>query len=80
MSGVTGAGTRHYDAYTFENGESNGCITVTLDSECDLFSETYLNSYNPTNLCENYLADAGKSVIGGPQSYTFLMQAGARFS
>jgi len=77
--GVTGVGTRHYDAYTFENGESNACISVTLDAECELFSETYLNSYNPTNLCENYLGDPGKSVIGGPQSYALTVPAGARF-
>ena len=78
--GVVGAGiNRHYDAYTFENAESNACITVTLNSDCELFSEAYLNSYNPTNLCQNYLADAGTSIIGGPKSYTFNVSAGARF-
>jgi len=77
---LIGTGTdRHYDAYTFEDGKSNACITVTLDSDCELFSEAYLNSYNPTNLCQNYLAEAGTSVIGGPKSYSFTVAAGARF-
>src|SRR6185369_7244764 len=62
-----------------ENGESNACITVTLEADCELFSGTYLNSYDPANLCQNYLADAGNSVIGGPKSYSFNVAAGARF-
>jgi autotransporter-associated beta strand protein len=79
--GATATGTtRHYDAYTFINGESNACITVTLDTDCELFSASYLDSYNPSNLCQNYRADAGTSVIGGSKSYSFNVVAKARFS
>jgi autotransporter-associated beta strand protein len=70
---------RHYDAFVFENGESNACITVTLTSDGELFSASYSNQYNPASLCQNYLADAGGSVVGGPRSYSFRVSAGARF-
>src|SRR6185503_17910492 len=74
------AGDRFYDAYVFENGESNACITVTLEAPCELFSAAYTNSYAPANLCQNYLADPGSSIIGGPKSYFFSVGAGARFA
>lgn len=68
---------RLFDAYTFVNGESNACITVSLSAACDLFSAAYLDTYNPAILCQNYLADMGNSLIdGGTNSYSF--QVGAR--
>ena len=57
--GWSGIGTRYYDAYPFINGPSNACITVALRAECDLFSAAYLENYDPTNLCAQYLADRG---------------------
>lgn len=77
--GSVGSAAINYDAYTFENGESNACITVTLASDCDVFSGAYLNSYNPASLCQNYLADAGTSTGGGTNQYSFNVPARARF-
>ena len=79
--GVSGTGTpRFFDAYTFVNGESNACITVSLSAQCNLFSAAYIDSYNPTNLCANYLADMGPSVTdGNTNSYSFNVDARARF-
>ena len=75
----TATGDRAYDAYTFENGESNACITVTLQNNCGtvLFSTAYTNTYNPGNLCQNYLADMGSSLASN--SYAFQAGPGARF-
>jgi hypothetical protein len=78
--GPTGAlGNRDYDAYVFENGDSNACITVGFESPCGpaLFSAAYTNAYNPINLCQNYLADAGNSSPSN--GYSFRMGARARF-
>jgi subtilisin-like proprotein convertase family protein len=54
-----------YDAYPFQNGESNACITVSVTAPCVLFCAAYLDSFNPTNICENYLADTGFSAFEG---------------
>jgi autotransporter-associated beta strand protein len=70
---------RFYDAFTFVNGESNACISVTLQSAADLFSVAYRDSYNPANLCQNYLADMGDSTGDGQTNYAFRVAAGARF-
>jgi autotransporter-associated beta strand protein len=71
-------GDRPYDAYTFENGPTNACITVTLQSDgCPLFSAAYSNAYNPVNLCQNYLADMGSSAP--LNNYSFRVGPGARF-
>jgi len=40
-------GNRFYDAYTFENGDTNACISITLQASCDLFSVAYTNAYDP---------------------------------
>lgn len=81
--GVFDTAGRSYDAYTYVNTTSTtACITVRLDDRgCggnDLFSAAYLGSYDPTNVCTNYLADAGGSpaVVG---SYSFNVPAGATF-
>jgi hypothetical protein len=78
--GATGVvpGDRFYDAYTFENGPTNACITVTLQSGgCPLFSAAYTNAYNPLNLCQNYLADMGSTLA--INNYSFNVGRGARF-
>jgi len=71
-----------YESHTFQNGPSNACITVTLQTPSDvaLFSAAYLGSFNPTNLCENYLGDSGDSTIGlvypfGSRTYSFEVGA-----
>ena len=70
-----------YDAYTFINGESNACVTVTLAAPGSLFSAAYLGSYTPTNLWLNYLADLGYiyGTGGGTNSYSFTVPAQTPF-
>jgi subtilisin-like proprotein convertase family protein len=80
--GPLGAGNRSYDAYTFQNGPSNACITVTLTAPLsDLFSAAYNGSFDPTNLCGNYVADAGTSTANllTPTAYSFDVAANATF-
>jgi autotransporter-associated beta strand protein len=80
--GPTSAGNRSYDAYTFENGPSNACITVTLTAPLgNLFSAAYNNSFNPASLCANYLADAGVSTANllTPTTYSFNVAANSIF-
>jgi len=78
--GPIGVVPNHYDTYTFENGESNACVTVTLSTACDLFSAAYLGSYSSTNFCQNYLSDMGNSTgTSGSNSYSFSVPARARF-
>ncbi|TAL00001.1 MAG: hypothetical protein EPO07_10235, partial [Verrucomicrobia bacterium] len=61
------ASNHAYDAYQFKNGPSNTCFTVTLTSPlADLFSAAYLKNFTPTDLCSNYLADAGLSTAEAP--------------
>jgi len=58
---------RHYDSYTFTNDTgSTQCVTVDMDAmTCVgtnfIFGAAYLGSFDPTNLCTNYLADSGSS-------------------
>jgi fibronectin-binding autotransporter adhesin len=70
---------RHYDAYTFYSA-SNACVSVTLTNDCGLrlFSVAYLGSYDPSNLCANYLGDQGSS--GTNNAYSFNVTAGTTFS
>ena len=35
--------------------------------------------FNPTNLCENYLGDAGNSTAGATRSYSFNVPANSMF-
>ncbi len=73
------------DNYTFRNGPSNSCITVT--AECDSIGEimlasAYLGSYDPLNpnKCVNYLADGGTEVgLGVPTTFSFNVASNAVF-
>jgi hypothetical protein len=71
---------RHYDSYTYTNATSSPqCVTVTVNESCGnnaLLSAAYLNTFDPNNLCSNYLADMG--VAGPAFSYSFTLPAGAR--
>jgi autotransporter-associated beta strand protein len=75
-----GAAARFYDAFVFENGESNACITATLISDNLFFGAIYTNSYNPANLSQNYMTDMGSSPLPGlPASCGFNVQPRGRF-
>jgi hypothetical protein len=59
----------------------SACVNVDLSGPCspdsglNLFSAAYLGSFNPANVCQNYLADSGTSSIGH-QTYSFDLPAG----
>ena len=65
--GTLGSGPRLYDIYSFTNSVGvSACVTITLTANCDpstnpITSAAYLGSFNPSNLCQNYLGDLGNS-------------------
>jgi hypothetical protein len=71
-----------YDAYNYTNTSGGqACVTVRLDaSACPgaLFSASYLGSYDPANLCANFLADLGSNPASSG-SYSFSVPAGAGY-
>lgn len=86
--GSSGSSTLRYDTYTLTNqSASPACVTVTTTSSCgvNVFASAYMTSYTPpppsSNLCVNYLADAGNSPqsngVGG--AFSFTVPAGATF-
>ncbi|HMV81491.1 MAG TPA: hypothetical protein PLD20_18535 [Blastocatellia bacterium] len=83
---ATATGQRAYDAYTFRNsGTTQACVTVTLNVPQQLGANyqanSYLGSFNPNDLCANYLADPGVSsaTLSVPVVYSHLVAAGATF-
>ncbi|HMA33653.1 MAG TPA: S8 family serine peptidase, partial [Chloroflexia bacterium] len=84
--GTVANGPYHYRSYTYVNNTGGtACVSVTLDpqtcgntSAMPLHSSAYLTSFDPNNLCTNYLADIGLSPVG-PTTYAFSVPAGATF-
>ncbi len=81
-----GTGVRYFDGYTFTNASTvDTCVTVNVsaDASCNgvnqVFSAAYLDSYDPQNLCTNYLADEGSSPDLGFSDYSFVVPAGRDF-
>ena len=64
---ITGDTNQHaYDLYTFTNGPAAACATITTTATCPnatnaIITVAYLGSFDPTNLCTNYLGDPGGS-------------------
>jgi hypothetical protein len=69
-------GVRHADVYSFLNGASNACVTVSLTTTCALYSAVFTNTFDPRDLCRNYLADPGRP---GLSDYSFEVGPGAAF-
>jgi subtilisin-like proprotein convertase family protein len=79
--GVT-PGSFHYDVYTFTNNTADdACVTVQLAASCDLQAVAYLDTFVPSDVSSNYLADSGFSTVGagGTLTFSFSVPAGARF-
>jgi hypothetical protein len=60
----------HYDAYTFTNTTgSTQCVTVGIDTDCQgsnfIFTAAYLGTFDPNNICSNWIADEGQSPVSG---------------
>lgn len=79
-----GANPFHYSIHEFTNNGPATCVTVMLNVPCaastnQLHSSAYLTSFNPSDLCANYLGDSGTSVADGSLGYSFQVGAGAKF-
>jgi hypothetical protein len=80
-------GTKRFQTFNFRNeAAAPACFTVTINAALggagDIESAAYLNSYNPANLCENYLGDSGVVGLGttlGSASYSFVVPAESDF-
>jgi hypothetical protein len=56
----------HYDSYTFTNTSgSTQCVTIDTNTECNralsIFIAAYLGSFDPNNICTNWIGDSGFS-------------------
>ncbi|MBI4852098.1 MAG: NHL repeat-containing protein [Acidobacteria bacterium] len=76
------SGNFKYDAYRFQNTtDEDRCITVNLNkvscNNTSLFAAAYLNCFNPNNIAQNYIADAGTSAVN--RGFSFNIPAGAQF-
>lgn len=75
----------HYDAYTFTNANgSTQCVTVGIDTNCQgsnfIFTSAYLGTFDPNNICANWIADEGQSPIpGNPTPFSFNIEDGQTF-
>src|SRR5262245_17136211 len=80
-------GTKRFQTFNFTNNSAAaGCFTVTINAALggagDIESAAYLGTYDPTNLCLNYLGDSGVVGLGttlGSASYSFTVPAEAQF-
>ena len=79
-------GTFRYDSYTLTNSSAAAvCVSITLDPQkCTgtsyLQSAAYLGSFNPANICQNYLGDIGTSPEAGtPKTYSVTVPANSTF-
>ena len=80
-------GTKRFQTYTFRNNSvSAACFTVTINAALggagDIESAAYLGSYDPTNLCLNYLGDTGIVGLGTTipnVSYSFVVPGQSDF-
>jgi hypothetical protein len=80
--GISGTGPYYYDTYTLSNTTgSTQCVSVTylLTGTGNVFVTAYSNSFDPTNLSTNYLADGGSSSSTAvtPYTFSFNMASGA---
>ena len=77
-------GTYRYDVHRFTNGLNAACVSITLTPEFDsgaavaLQSVSYLNGFDPSNPCVNYVADGGSPSIE-PRTYGFKVEPGQVF-
>lgn len=74
------AGLYRYDTHTFTNGGAPACVTVTVTTPCTganfIQAAAYLGSFNPANVCQNFLADIGASPGANvPKSFSFVVPA-----
>src|SRR6266700_381198 len=75
---------RHYDSYTFTNTTgATQCVTVDTNTACTgtnfIFIGAYLGSFDPNNVCTNWIGDAGSSP-NPDQPFQFNVDDGQTFA
>jgi hypothetical protein len=79
---IFATGPFFYDVHTFVNPEPGPlCVDLTMDGTCtdgNLQLNAYLGSYDPMNICTNYLGDPGMStgIPITPYMYSVEIPAG----
>jgi hypothetical protein len=79
------AGAIHYDAYTFTNTTGSAqCVTVDINTDCQgsnfIFTAAYLGTFDPNNICTNWIADEGQSPVpGNTTPFSFNIEDGQTF-
>lgn len=74
-----------FNTHTFTNDGPDTCATVLLHAGCSgaktlFYAAAYLNAFDPSDLCANYLGEIGGNVEGGgPHAFSFPVPTGARF-
>ena len=74
----------HYDAYTFTNTTgSMQCVTVDTNTACTgtnfIFIAAYLGSFDPNNICTNWIGDSGPGSPNPDQPFDVEVPDGQTF-
>lgn len=81
---ITSTDVLRYNTYEFRNNsDASQCVNITVVNEScgavQLQSATYLNNYDPNNLCTSFLGDIG-STATGTHSYSVTVPAWTRYT
>jgi len=73
----------HYDAYTFTNTTgATQCVTIDTSTACTgnnfIFVAAYLDSFDPSNICNNWIGDSGSSP-NPQQAFSLTIEIGETF-
>jgi hypothetical protein len=79
--GIIGAGSITFDDFAFTNTSATPtCVEVAYraltGNGAGIFSVAYLGSFNPADITQNWLSDAGLSPGSGAVTYSFDLPAG----
>jgi hypothetical protein len=90
LSGTQPTLQRRYDAYTFTNGNSSSCVTVSLNfplsNGANFISSVAYTAFTPATPTTGYVADLGSSFVsssvalGGSGSYSFTAAANTSYT
>ena len=80
--GVLGTGARLFRQHMFTNGPAPTCVTINTVASCpspanDIIPVAYNGSFDPNNICTNYLGDPGGSPGAAGNSFSVNLAANA---